>query len=226
MLRLAILMLIIQPGRGVGANLPGPAASHERRLYVAVPGIRNYLDYGGHGLLVYDIDHGHRLIKRIPTAGLDAKGVPNNVKGICASALTKRVYISTIQQLMCLDLVSEKLLWERQYEGGCDRMSITPDGRLIYVPSFEGAFWNVVRGEDGEIVAKLVTNSASHNTIIGAERRRGLSRGAPFASPGRDQHQDPRDSEDGRSVRREHSPVHSERPPDAQLRQRQRLAGL
>src|SRR5208337_1342595 len=103
MLRLAILMLIIQPGRGVGANLPGPAASHERRLYVAVPGIRNYLDYGGHGLLVYDIDHGHRLIKRIPTAGLDAKGVPNNVKGICASALTKRVYISTIQQLMCLD---------------------------------------------------------------------------------------------------------------------------
>jgi hypothetical protein len=167
MLRLAILMLIIQPGRGVGANLPGPAASHERRLYVAVPGIRNYLDYGGHGLLVYDIDHGHRLIKRIPTAGLDAKGVPNNVKGICASALTKRVYISTIQQLMCLDLVSEKLLWERQYEGGCDRMSITPDGRLIYVPSFEGAFWNVVRGEDGEIVAKLVTNSASHNTIIG-----------------------------------------------------------
>src|SRR5271165_5845910 len=138
---LAILMLIIQPGRGVGADLPGPAASHERRL-----------------------------IKRIPTAGLDAKGVPNNVKGICASALTKRVYISTIQHLMCLDLVSEKLLWERQYEGGCDRMSITPDGRLIYVPSFEGAFWNVVRGEDGEIVATLVTNSASHNTIIGLKR--------------------------------------------------------
>jgi len=163
----AILLLITQPGRGVGAGLPGPAETHERRLYVAVPGIRNYLDYGGHGLLVYDIDNGHRLIKRIPTAGLDAKGVPNNVKGISASAITKRVYISTIQQLMCLDLVSEKLLWERQYEGGCDRMSITPDGRLIYVPSLEGAFWNVVRGEDGEIVAKVVTNSASHNTIIG-----------------------------------------------------------
>ncbi len=118
-------------------------------------------------MLVYDIDHGHRLIKRIPTAGLDAKGVPNNVKGICACAATGCVYISTIQQLMCLDLATEKLLWQRTYEGGCDRMSITPDGRLIYLPSLEGAFWNVVRGEDGEILARVVTNSAAHNTIIG-----------------------------------------------------------
>ena len=45
-----------------------------RRLYVAEPGIRDYLEYGGHGLLVFDIDHGHRFVKRIPTAGLDARG--------------------------------------------------------------------------------------------------------------------------------------------------------
>jgi hypothetical protein len=139
----------------------------ERKLYVVVPGIRNYLEYGGQGLLLYDIDHGHRLVKRIPTAGLDAKGVPNNVKGICASARTGRIYISTIEQLMCLDLVSEKLLWERRYDGGCDRMSITPDGSRIYLPSLERAFWNVVRAEDGEIVARLTPNSAAHNTIIG-----------------------------------------------------------
>ncbi len=44
-----------------------PTEQVSRRLYVAEPGIRNYLEYGGHGLLVYDIDHGHRLIKRIPT---------------------------------------------------------------------------------------------------------------------------------------------------------------
>lgn len=148
-----------------GASEPNPGL--ERRLYVAVPGIRNYLEYGGHGLLVYDIDHGHRLIKRIPTAGLDARGVPNNVKGICASARTGRVYISTIQQLMCLDLATEKLLWERRYEGGCDRMAITPDGTLIYLPSLEGAFWNVVRADDGEIIATITPNSASHNTIVG-----------------------------------------------------------
>src|SRR4029079_4049221 len=137
--------------------------------YVAVPGIRNYLEYGGHGLLVYDIDHGHRLIKRIPTGGLDAKGLPNNVKGVCASAPTGRGYISTHEQLMCLDLASEKVLWEKRYEGGCDRMSITPDGQSIYLPSFEAGFWNAVRAEDGEIVTKLVLNSGAHNTLIGVK---------------------------------------------------------
>src|SRR4051794_14464261 len=87
----------------------------QRRLYVAEPGVRNYLEYGGHGLIVFDIDHGHRFVKRIPTAGLDEKGVPINVKGISANARTGKLYISTIKQLMCIDLVSEKLLWERTY---------------------------------------------------------------------------------------------------------------
>src|SRR5947209_19813840 len=95
-----------------------------RRLYVAEPGVRNYLEYGGHGLLVFDIDHGHRFVKRIPTAGLDPKGVPINVKGIVASAATGKLYISTIKQLMCIDLVTEKLNWEKTYEEGCDRMAI------------------------------------------------------------------------------------------------------
>ena len=94
------------------------------------PGIRDYLEYGGHGLLVFDIDHGHRFVKRIATAGLDAKGKPLNVKGVCANAATKKIYISTTQQLMCLDLVTEKLLWEKKYDQGCDRMSMTPDGKV------------------------------------------------------------------------------------------------
>src|SRR5271170_2305790 len=99
---------------------PSAAAEVERRLYVAEPGIRDYLEYGGHGLLVFDIDHGHKLIKRIPTAGLNPDGKPDNVKGVCASAATGRIYVCTTKTLTSLDLVSEKLLWERPYEGGCD----------------------------------------------------------------------------------------------------------
>ncbi|HEY2253831.1 MAG TPA: hypothetical protein VGH74_22305, partial [Planctomycetaceae bacterium] len=102
-----------------------------RLLYVAVPGIRNYLEFGGHGLLVFDIDDGHKFVRRIPTRGLDEKNVPRNVKGICASAATRRVHISTTHTLQCLDLVSDRLLWEKPYDGGCDRMAITPDGKTI-----------------------------------------------------------------------------------------------
>jgi hypothetical protein len=136
-------------------------------LYVAVPGVRDYLEYGGHGLLVFDIEAGHQFVKRIPIAGVDEQGRPLNVKGICASAATGRLYISTIKQLMCLDLATEKILWEKTYDGGCDRMSMTPDGKTIYLPSLEGPHWNVVDANSGEILHKIVTNSGAHNTICG-----------------------------------------------------------
>jgi hypothetical protein len=170
------------PAAGPGSG-PGSAAV-ERRLYVAEPGVRNYLEYGGHGLLAFDIDHGHRFLRRIPTAGLDAQGVPINVKGICASARTGRLYISTIRQLMCLDLASEKLLWERTYDLGCDRMAITPDGKLLIVPSFEGPLWYVVRAEDGEVLARITPNSGAHNTIVGPDGREAYLAGlkSPFLS--------------------------------------------
>ena len=138
-----------------------------RYLYVATPGIRNYLEYGGHGLLVFDIDDGHRFIKRIPTGGVDETGKPINVKGVCASAITNRIYISTLRSLMCLDLITEKLLWEQEYEGGCDRMSITPDGQTIYLPSLEKGHWHVVDAMSGDVLARVEPNSGAHNTICG-----------------------------------------------------------
>jgi len=53
-----------------------------RYLYAAVPGIRDYLQYGGHSVLVFDMDDGHKFVRRIASAGLNAKGQPDNVKGI------------------------------------------------------------------------------------------------------------------------------------------------
>ena len=94
-------------------------------------GVSFYLEYGGHGLLVFDIDHGHRFVKRIPAAGLDEKGQPLNVKGICANASTKRLYVSTTRTLTCFDLSTDRILWEKAYEGGCDRMALSPDGKVI-----------------------------------------------------------------------------------------------
>ena len=42
------------------AIAPAPAAVHHL-LYVAVPGVRNYAEYGGVGVLVFDIANGHRF---------------------------------------------------------------------------------------------------------------------------------------------------------------------
>lgn len=142
------------------------AEQPHRYLYAATPGVRNYLDYGGHGLLVFDIDDQHRFVRRIPTGGLGDDGQPLNVKGICGSAATGRIYISTLKHLLCLDVLSDKVLWERQYEGGCDRMAITPDGQTIYLPTLEQDHWKVIRAEDGTELTRIVTNSGTHNTVM------------------------------------------------------------
>lgn len=167
-LGVALLLLIVLASSGLSAD---DSVGNRNYLYVACPGVRNYLEYGGHGLLVFDMDHEHRFVKRIGLGGIGEDGRPINVKGICGSAVTGRIYVSTIKTLMCVDMVTEKLLWEKAYDGGCDRMSISPDGKFIYQPSFEGPHWYVIDGLSGEVIATLVPDSGAHNTVIGLDGR-------------------------------------------------------
>ena len=157
----------------IGTALVSPSLTAESStqtghfLYVATPGIRDYLGYGGHGLLVFDIDDHHRFIKRIPTRGFHPDGRPANVKGIAVSQQLNSVYISTLYGLQRIDLATDKIVWEIPFEGGCDRMSISPDGKTMYLPSLEKDFWNVINCEDGKILAKIKVHSRAHNTIYG-----------------------------------------------------------
>ena len=163
-----LLALGLFVGCGV-ASVCRAAEPPQRLLYVAVPGVRNYLEYGGHGLLVFDIDHGHQFVRRISTMGFGANGVPDNVKGVCASAHTGRLYISTTRTMQCVDLRTDQVLWDHEYPGGCDRMAISPDGKAIYLPSFEKEFWNIVDGSTGSILARITPNSKAHNTVFGPD---------------------------------------------------------
>jgi DNA-binding beta-propeller fold protein YncE len=143
--------------------------AEHRLLYVAVPGIRNYLEYGGHGVLVFDIDKGHSFVRRIPAKGLAADGKPMNVKGITASAATRRLYVSTLTSLTCFDLLTDKILWEKSYEGGCDRMALSPDGKIMYLPSLEKDHWHVINALTGDIITKVEPKSGAHNTVYGLD---------------------------------------------------------
>src|SRR5215467_6496945 len=141
-------------------------------LYVAVPGIRNYPEYGGVGILVYDMDGGHKFIRRIPTWSYAQGENPENVKGIAASAKTGKLYVSTIRRVACFDLLTEKKVWEKAYDGGADRLAISPDGKILYIPSLEGPHWNVVNAATGDVIAKITPDSGAHNTIYGPEGSR------------------------------------------------------
>jgi hypothetical protein len=163
--RLAFLVLF--------AALPLAAHADEkprRLLYVVTPGIRNLLEYGGAGILVFDRDREFTFVKRIATPASKATK-PENIKGVCACAATRKLYFTTLTTLSCVDLVSEKTLWEKALPGGCDRMSITLDGKVLYVPTLEKDHWNVVKGDSGELLRRIETKSGSHNTACSVNGR-------------------------------------------------------
>ncbi len=150
----------------------GAARAERHLLYIAEPGIRNYVQYGGVGVLVYDIDNNYKFVKRIPTWNVPAGQQPENVKGVAASAATGRLYVSTIRRLACIDLATEKMIWDKEPELGCDRMSISPDSKTLYVPTFEKAHWNVIDAMTGETITKVVMNNRAHNTLYGPDGSR------------------------------------------------------
>jgi hypothetical protein len=146
-----------------------PAPPDRHLLYVAAPGVRNYAEYGGTGILVFDVANGHRFVKRIPTIATAAGQAPENVKGVALSAELGLLYVTTPRRMFALDVNTERIVWNREYDGGCDRMALSPDGTLLYVPSFEGPHWHAVDGRTGDVIAKVETKSGAHNTIYGPD---------------------------------------------------------
>lgn len=157
----------------VASLLAGRAGAEVRHLlYVAVPGVQNHypdnnynLRYGGIGIIVFDMDHSYKFVKRIPTWKLDAGQKVEIVKGIAADAAHRRLYLTTPTLLVAFDLATDKIVWQKNYEGGFDRLAISPNGKTLYVPSFEGAYWSVIRAADGELIARLDPGTGSHNTV-------------------------------------------------------------
>jgi hypothetical protein len=151
------------------AGRPEAADGERHLLYAAVPGVRNYVEYGGIGILVYDMDDGHRLVRRIPTFDLGPGERPENIKGIAAHGGTGRLYITTPRRVAAFDLATDRLVWNRTYDGGCDRPALSPDGTILYVPSFEGPHWHAVNAMTGDVLARIDTGSGAHNTIYGPD---------------------------------------------------------
>ncbi len=142
-------------------------------LYVASPSLGRQLERGGHGILVFDIDNHHTFVKRIPSAGLNREtGLPLSMKGIVASAATNRLWVTSMETMFCIDLLTDKLLWEKRYEGGCDRMAVAPDGKIIYLPTVEKDDWHVVDALSGDVIKKLSVKSGAHNTIYSPTGKR------------------------------------------------------
>ncbi|HEY7289481.1 MAG TPA: hypothetical protein VH583_06550, partial [Vicinamibacterales bacterium] len=154
------------------------AQQRQRFLYAALPGVGggNNMSYGGAGILVFDIDHGHRFVRRIPLQGEPppppdpaATGRGGNgqeaIKGIAAHAETARLYVSTGRRVAAYDLLTDTLVWEQKYEGrGTDRIALSPDGTTLYAPVLGAPKWVVVDAKTGAPLATIDKPGTAHNT--------------------------------------------------------------
>lgn len=166
MSRLLIRLLIVLSALGFlechrAKSAPRPA--HQRVLYVA----------NKSKLTLYDIDDHHRRIGHIP---LPHTG---QFKGICASVPLGRIYVTSNDEdeLLALDLSTEKIVWRRHYCSYADSMAITPNGQTIYLPCRHDGQWWVVDAKSGDVKAKIesgrgkpydhdpIPDYGPHNTI-------------------------------------------------------------
>jgi 6-phosphogluconolactonase (cycloisomerase 2 family) len=118
---------------------------------------------------VYDIDRGHALVKIIPTVS-DV----NDIRGAAVSAATGKLYVayrnrSGVGMIYCLSVHRDAVLWNRAIDPDVDRLSIHPDGRLLYVPTSETGsadYINVLDADSGDIVHKVYFSNRSHDTLF------------------------------------------------------------
>jgi DNA-binding beta-propeller fold protein YncE len=138
------------------------ASSTSRKLYAVNQSAANR-----GSVSVYDIDRGHGLVKTIQT-------VPNvaDVRGVAVSAATGKLYVayksrSGVGMIYCLNVYTDAVLWNRAIDPDVDRLSLHPDGRLLYVPTSEDGsadYINVLDAETGDVVRRVYFSNRSHDT--------------------------------------------------------------
>ena len=123
----------------------------ERRLYVT----------NASSISVYDIDHGHTLIREIavPNAG--------DYKGIGASVQLGRLYVTSHRgdELIAIDLATDSIVWRKNFGKYADSFWVTPDGRRIYLPLRGEVFWRVIDAATGAVLGQIDTERGKQYAV-------------------------------------------------------------
>jgi len=118
-------------------------AQLERRLYVT----------DASGVSVYDIDHGHALLRKI--------AIPNSgdYKGIGASVQLGRLYVTSHRndELIAIDLATDSVVWRKNVGKYADSFWVTPDGKRIWMPLRGEIDWKVLDAADGSTLGSVDT---------------------------------------------------------------------
>ena len=144
----------------------------KRYLYLSTPDGAQEEGRSGTGILIFDIDNGHKFVRRI-----DVPIFKEGLRGFTGNLKTRRVYYSTTnRRLGCFDLETEKVVWDQTYPAGCDRSAITLDGKKIYAPTgwwYKGddSGFLVVNADNGDLIKRINVGPQAHNSIVSLDGR-------------------------------------------------------
>src|SRR5438105_133654 len=154
------------------APLASGQSQTKRYLYMSTPDAAQKDYRSGQGILIFDIDQVHKFVRRI-----DIPAFQEGLRGFTGSLKTHRAYFSTSNRRVgAFDLETEKIVWDKTYEAGADRSSITLDGKKIYVPT---GYWYlgedggmlVLNADNGELIKRINVGPAAHNSLISLNGR-------------------------------------------------------
>ena len=171
----ATVGLLVALSAGLGPTMAQSATEEQHFLYVAMPGQDAAVD--GHDdrgvrLLVFDIEHTHRFVKRISLWPPRPGEAVETVRGITAHVQTRRLFISTVTRLAAIDLKTENIVWQQTYDGHCcDRFAVSPDGRTIYAPAFGSPRWYVINATTGNLIATIAVEGWPRDTRFSGDGR-------------------------------------------------------
>ncbi len=144
-----------------------------RFLYASTPDAAQTEGRSGTGILVFDLDDGHRLARRI-----EVPAFKDGLRGLTGCAASHCLYGGmTSKRMVCFDVETERVVWERTFPAGCDRSSVTPDGKTLYIPT---GFWDrtpesgflVVNAADGSLLSRIPVGPQAHNSNLSLDGTR------------------------------------------------------
>lgn len=148
---------------------PSPLRGEEERSYI-------YAAQSDGKVQVYDMDHSHHQVKAIQAFACCA-----DVRGAAAAAPTHRFYVMYNRDnhghVLAIDLLTDQVLWDRVvHSPGVDRGNLTPNGRNLYLPTYEGdpgsPYELVLDAMTGAEVGRIALPLRSHDTIVSLDGRR------------------------------------------------------
>jgi DNA-binding beta-propeller fold protein YncE len=158
-----------------------------RAQVINSPTVHHYL-YAASGngpvtLYIYDIDDGFSFVNQMT---LNVPTQTYETRGMVASAATGMLYISygcfadPRNTAYCCDglggylikynLLTNQMVWVKNYPFGVDSFSITPDGQKIYMPVGENSastLWEIIDAATGDVLGSIDSGEPGpHNTIV------------------------------------------------------------